>query len=394
MKKITRLPITKLWLIAILLISISSVTTLIIKSLLFNKNDTTESNSTPSVVPEKIGIAAVGRLEPAGEVINLAVPPDREGAKVQELLVKVGDRVESGAIVAILDNRDRLATALKHKQTLVGIAQANLDKVKAGAKQGAIEAQKAKIRRLAADLTGQKETFDKTILKIQAELDNATRECQRYRSLYQNGAISASEQDNLCLKQLTLTEELAATTANRSRVLTTLEEEYQEGKATLTEIVEIRDVDVAIAAAELAEAEAGVKQAEADLDWAYLKAPKQGQILKIYTFPGEVVSDEGVVAIGDTSQMYVVAEVYETDISRVKLGQKATVTSIGFVGTLEGVVTEIGLKIGKKDVLNTDPAADVDSRVVEVKIRLDELSTQKVASLTNLQVNVVISPNL
>jgi HlyD family secretion protein len=108
MKKITRLPITKLWLIAILLISISSVTTLIIKSLLFNKNDTTESNSTPSVVPEKIGIAAVGRLEPVGEVVNLAVPPDREGAKVQELLVKVGDRVESGAIVAILDNRDRI----------------------------------------------------------------------------------------------------------------------------------------------------------------------------------------------------------------------------------------------------------------------------------------------
>jgi hypothetical protein len=53
-------------------------------------------------------------------------------------------------------------------------------------------------------------------------------------------------------------------------------------------------------------------------------------------------------------------------------------------------VTEIGLQIGKKDVLGTDPAADSDVRVVEVKISLDADSSQKVRTLTNLQVNVII----
>lgn len=41
-------------------------------------------------------------------------------------------------------------------------------------------------------------------------------------------------------------------------------------------------------------------------------------------------------------------------------------------------------------MLDTDPVADVDARVVEVKIRLHPEDSQKVANLTNLQVNVVI----
>ena len=86
--------------------------------------------------------------------------------------------------------------------------------------------------------------------------------------------------------------------------------------------------------------------------------------------------------------MIVVAEVPEDRVSRVSLGQKATITSDNgsFRGQLQGTVTEIGRKIGKKDVLNTDPAADVDSRVVEVKIALSSNDSQKVSGLTNAKV--------
>jgi HlyD family secretion protein len=58
---------------------------------------------------------------------------------------------------------------------------------------------------------------------------------------------------------------------------------------------------------------------------------------------------------------------------------------------LEGTVARIGKQIGKKDVLNTDPAADTDARVVEVRIRLAPESSKKVAALTNLQVEVKIN---
>ncbi|MFN9400655.1 MAG: HlyD family secretion protein, partial [Dolichospermum sp.] len=64
----------------------------------------------------------------------------------------------------------------------------------------------------------------------------------------------------------------------------------------------------------------------------------------------------------------------------------------GIVEGLTGVVDEIGLEISSKNVLSTDPVADADARVVEVKIKLNPQDSIKVSRLTNLQVNVIINP--
>ncbi|XPM52325.2 MAG: hypothetical protein EDM05_000295 (plasmid) [Leptolyngbya sp. IPPAS B-1204] len=48
------------------------------------------------------------------------------------------------------------------------------------------------------------------------------------------------------------------------------------------------------------------------------------------------------------------------------------------------------MEINKQDVLDTDPAAQFDARVVEVKVRLDPSSSRRVAGLTNLSVQVEI----
>jgi ABC exporter DevB family membrane fusion protein len=114
--------------------------------------------------------------------------------------------------------------------------------------------------------------------------------------------------------------------------------------------------------------------------------------LKIHTWPGEAIGSKGILELGKTDQMYVVAEVYQTDIQKVRLGQRATITSDAFSGTFKGTVDQIGLQIFKRDVLSTDPLADTDARVVEVKVRLDPMDSQKVAGLTNIQVNVLINP--
>ncbi len=88
--------------------------------------------------------------------------------------------------------------------------------------------------------------------------------------------------------------------------------------------------------------------------------------------------------------MYAVAEVYETDVHRVRLGQRATITSQALEQPLEGTVDKVHAKVGKQDVLNTDPAARTDARVVEVEIRLDD--SARAAAFTNLQVDVRIAP--
>ena len=372
----------------------SATTTLIIYNLLSSKSNTEKHLTTASVktvtVPAVFAVSALGRLEPEGEVINLSAPSLIQGARVEKLFVKLGDKVKANQVIAILDNHDTLQAALKQSQAQVKIAQARLEQIKAGAKIGAIKAQTATIERLEAELQGQMTAQQATIQRIEAQLHNATVECDRYKQIYQDGAISASNYDNMCLKKDTFQEELTEAQANRRRTIDTLLKQQTEAQATLNKIAEVREVDVAVALAQLEEAQAAVQQAQANLDLTYVRAPQDGQILKVHTLPGEVIGEKGIVDLGQTEQMYAIAEIYETDISKIRLGQQATITSTGFIPELGGNVAEIGLQIGKKDVLGTDPAADVDSRVVEVKIRLNPSDSHHVTGLTNLQVNVVI----
>ena len=339
--------------------------------------------------PENLAVTALGRIEPFGEVIKLSPPPTQGGAKVVQLLVKEGDRVKADSIVAILDNYDRKLAAVEIAKQEIEVARADLAIVKAGAKQGEINAQLATIKRLQAQVETETLVQLATIDRLKAELANAQVDFQRNQKLAAEGAISASNLDRFRLNLATAKQRVREAEANLKRINNTLDRQIQEARANLDRISEVRGVDVQKARAELGKAIASLAEARAELEQAYVKAPIEGQILKVNAYPGEQVSQEdGVVELGQTEQMMVIAEVYESDISKIKIGQKATIKSEGgaFENTLQGTVNQIGFKIGKQDVLDTDPAADVDVRVVEVKILLDPESSRRVSALTYAKV--------
>jgi HlyD family secretion protein len=140
---------------------------------------------------------------------------------------------------------------------------------------------------------------------------------------------------------------------------------------------------VRVAAAEL-------RRARAELDRAHVKSPIDGQVLEVHAREGERVGPEGIVEVGKTDHMFAIAEVYETDVGRVRIGQRALVSSPALEAPLQGSVDWVNLKIDKDDALGTDPAARKDARVVEVEIRLDD--SRAAAPFTNLQVEVLIEP--
>jgi HlyD family secretion protein len=176
--------------------------------------------------------------------------------------------------------------------------------------------------------------------RLRAELENAERELDRNRKLRRDGVLWESDWQAL---------ELA------------------------------RDV-----------ARAELRRAEANLELSTVRSPIGGQVLEIHAREGERVGLEGIAELGTTASMVAIAEVYETDIGRVRLGQRARIDSPALPHALEGEVERIGRKIGKRDVLSTDPVADADARVVEVEIRL--VDSAPAAALTNLRVEVVIEP--
>lgn len=354
------------------------------------------SPSSPEVAPETVipqikTVTALGSLEPAGEIIQVSVSSASEGNRIEELLIAEGDEVSKGEVIAILDGRDRAYAALKQAQARVTVAQANLARVKAGAQTGEIEAQQAAISRIEAERDNDIAAQQATVSRVEAELRNAQVEYDRYQQLYNKGAVSASQRDSKELTLATAREQLAEAKANLNRIQSAQQQQIAEARATLNKIAEVRPVDVDVAAAELTEAQAAVATAQAELDRAFIKSPQAGTVLKILTRPGEVVSsNEGIARIGQIERMYAIAEVYESDITKVEVGQPATITSSAIPGELTGIVEQIGLEIERQEVVNTDPTANIDAKVVEVKVKLDEASSQQVAGLTNLLVNVQI----
>lgn len=134
--------------------------------------------------------------------------------------------------------------------------------------------------------------------------------------------------------------------------------------------------------------QAALEAAKANLELAQVRAPFRGQVLDVHTRPGEQIRVEGILELGRTDRMYVVAEVYETDIARVAEGQKAHIRSPALEKAVTGKVESVGMKVGRLDVLGTDPVAETDARVIEVMILLDDPAA--VSRLTNLQVEVEI----
>ncbi|MDB9376420.1 biotin/lipoyl-binding protein, partial [Nodularia sphaerocarpa CS-585A2] len=163
-------------------------------------NSTLEPPITPSSSPTITAVAALGRLEPQGEVIRLSAANSQAGVRVAKLLVNKGDWVSEGQVVAILDSYYTRLAALEKAQKQVLVAQAGVNQVKAGAKAGDISAQKATIARLEAELRGEVSAQEATIARLEAELRNADSENRRYRQLYDEGAISASNSDSKQLR--------------------------------------------------------------------------------------------------------------------------------------------------------------------------------------------------
>jgi HlyD family secretion protein len=404
---------------------------------------TPDPNASTAPVKSK-EITALGRLEPAGEVYKIAAPGGSSGGssggggRVLKVLVKEGDTVKKGQRLAFMDSKDQLLGAAMQAEARVKEAETRLATVKSGAKAGDIGAQRsdiqakiatvesmqAKGRGLEAEAAAKQAAYQAKQAavgakqavadRLIAEVAQAEREAARYSILAQEGASSAAIAEDrrltLATKRQQLTEakrevDQSSREADQSRseasqasqaVQAALKDlnrdisEFEQAKQKLSSVAQVRPEDVREAEAAVLVAQTGLQRARADLETALVLSPIDGKVLKINTKDGESVSDKGIVELGNTAEMDVVAEVYETDLDRIQGGLTATITSPALAEPLEGRVYKAGWQIRKNDVLNTDPAADTDVRVVEVRIRLKD--ARPVERLTNLQVKVKIMP--
>ncbi|MBE9202403.1 HlyD family efflux transporter periplasmic adaptor subunit [Synechocystis salina LEGE 06099] len=288
------------------------------------------------------------------------------------------------------------------------------------------QSQQATLKQLQADWQGERTEIEAKLQRLQAELANAQMEYQRHQQLYAAGAIAESVFDSKALAVESLQQQVKENQANLNRVnrtsvekinaaeteLTSLNLTFpqqiqavqadlrrlqktgvasvQEAEAQRQSLANVRPVDVQLAEAEVQRAKATVQKAQTDLAQTVITAPEAGEILAVYTRPGEKIAEEGIVSFGQTQQMQAIAEVYQGDIGRIQLGQMAKITSPILDGPLQGKVQRIDPLVQRQTIVNEDPAANIDAKVIEVRIQLDPKSSARVKDLTHLQVTATI----
>ena len=107
---------------ALLLIAVTSTR-------LLNSPKSETEDAARSVRPKKPQIekvAALGKIEPQGEIMSLSAPTSLEAVQVEQLLVQIGDRVTKGQTIAILDGVERQQAALNEAEMDFAVAQARL----------------------------------------------------------------------------------------------------------------------------------------------------------------------------------------------------------------------------------------------------------------------------
>jgi HlyD family secretion protein len=92
--------------------------------------------------------------------------------------------------------------------------------------------------------------------------------------------------------------------------------------------------------------------------------------------------------MGKTDAMLVRAEIYESDIAKTRIGQSATIHALAFEKPLTGIVERVATLVQRQSIVDSDPAANTDARVVEVLVRIHHEWSDQASQFVGMQVTV------
>lgn len=315
------------------------------------QNEIAESASRfVSVKPSQI--SALGTIAPRGRIRHVAAPSSF--SRVGRLLVDEGDKVSAGQVIAYADDRELRNTELEQARAQVTIAESKLAKLLAGPDPHEVNA-------LSAALTSAIESCEQR-----------KRELARANELIKSKSISQEEFEDAKLRV----------------TLATLATHELQAKQKL--LLSVREEDVQVMRSELDAAVGRVATAKENLAMTEVVSPIDGLVLRVHVRDGERPGESGIIDLGDTRQMQVIAEVYEADAIRLRIGSPARIVLKSSGLELNGIVSHVRPLVGRKTVLDNDPVSDADARVVETIIDLDAQDCALVESLSNASVIVTI----
>jgi len=247
-------------------------------------------------------IRVSGNIEITEAQVSFNLP-----GRLDRRVVSEGETVTKGQVVAVLDKAE-LEHQVALNQAEVQAAEAVLAEMEAGSRPEEVDQAVAMLESARAEAS-----------RMQAEY-------ARQKALREKDAVPVRDFESV----------EAAYRVASARV--------REAEARLTLLKNgPRPEQIQAARARLAKARAGQALAQTRLDYATLVSPLTGVVLTKGAEDGEyVVPGMPVVVVGELDRPWVRAYINETDLGRVKLGQKVRITTDTYLGKVyEGKVTFI-----------------------------------------------------
>ena len=265
-------------------------------------------------------IGALGTLLPESGLVRVVGTP---GTSISQINIKQDETVEHNATIARLSNHELLEAELKSIRLEYDILL-TVHKHKVNLLQLAVD--NARLRRNRADAS-----------------------LNKYLALSKNAQVNA------------VRDQRRNDVADARHALKTKEAELAQAIDTIE--LDKKKIQLQI------------EKAQINLNSADVKAPFSGLVLDV---PGVVggPSGAGIVVLADISQMMVKCEVYEGDLGKVKVGQKATASGKSLSKDISGQVVKVGREI------------DISRKVAIVWVRLDD--SIEAGKLIGMEVNVSI----
>ena len=300
--------------------------------------EASQSATSLAIAHQPLLIAGPGRVEPSSEDIKIG---SELSGRLKLVKVEEGDAIHRGEVLAELENADYRAEVESARANVVA-KEATLRKVNNGARRQ------------------ERDAAWSSVSETKAVMANAQAELRRRQELFSAGVVSHEELDRF------------------AREADVAKAKYQSAIEQHSLVDDrAREEDRSVAQADVLLAKAQLEEAQARYEKTFIRSPIDGSVLRKHHRSGESVSNSSTVpdpilTIGDRRTLRVRVDVDETDVSKVRMGQKAYVTADAFgQQKFWGRVVRVGQQLGPKNVRTDEPTEKVDTKILETLVELD-----------------------
>lgn len=311
------------------------------------------------------------------------------GGRVAEVAVAEGDLVKPEQVLVRFEAPE-LEAQREQWQARLRVAEAELERARNGprteekeAAKAAWDAAQARLKRLK---TGWRQEEIRQIRSdfesAEADLKLARDEFERIEKLHRQGSVARSEYDTARANRDRSLGRSAAARAKLDMLLTgSREEDIAEGAAEVARakanydllLAGTRSEDLSAADARVAELRGRLRELEANLEEATVRAPRPAIVEVLAVRKGDLVMpNQPIIRVLAAEDLWVKVYVPETVLGKVRLGQSAEVTIDSYPGRkFMGTVTQIA-SISEFTPRNVQSADERRHQVFAVKVYVDD----------------------